>query len=366
MLAAGGAATGGLAGGRGRSRRCWRDGGRRGRARGRRRGPRGRRPARGRGGGHRGAGLVVEEHAPFLAADAGAVRGGDDQGVPARRELHGHADRHVLAGRAGLLLPRDLGAVERDPDPQRAGAPRHLAGQRDPLRGDAALVLRVGERDRERSRRGPVEGDGLEREAAQIVAVGPHELLDGRRVPERELEPPRLGRGGQEARLEHLHDAEGLEGAGGHAHVLVGIDLPGQADHALAELRVQALEREPRHAGLADLEWPREAGRRLELEQYLAAADDLRHAQVPAEVDLAAPVGREDVAAVLDPDEVVGAVAADPLVADRVGGALGLRGLGRRGQGSAQHEEAGERARNGALTASYPRHGNSVFSARPG
>src|SRR5216683_839094 len=171
---------------------------------------------RDRGGGHRGRGPVVEEHPAFLAADAGAVRGSDDQRVSPRHELHGHAERHVLARRAGLLLPRDLGAVERDRDPQRAGAARHLAGEGDPLRGHATLVLRVGERHRQRRRRGLVERDRLEGEPGQIVAVGPHELLDGRRVPERELEPPRLRRGGEEARLEHLHDAEGLEHAGRH------------------------------------------------------------------------------------------------------------------------------------------------------
>jgi NADH-quinone oxidoreductase subunit L len=302
--------------------------------------------------------------------DAGAVRGGDDHGVPSRRQLHGHAQRHVLGGStgargAGLLLARDLGPVERDRDPHRAGAARHLAGQRDPFRGHAALVLRVGERHRERRRHGAVEGDGLEGEPVQIVAVGAHELLHGRGIPEGELEPPRLGRNRQEARLEHLHDAEGLEHAGGHAHVLVGVHFPGQADEALAELRVEALEGEPRDARLADLERPGEAGRRLELEQHLAGADDLGHAQVAGEVDLAAPVGREDVAAVLDPDQVVGAVAADPLVADRVGGPLGLRGLRPRGEPGEQHEEAGEGTRNAALTASYPRHGNSLFSTRP-
>jgi hypothetical protein len=149
------------------------------------------------------------------------------------------------------------------------------------------------------------------------------------------------------------------EHAGGHPYVLIGVDPPAQADHALAELRIEALEGQPGHPRLTDRERPRESGRRLELEQHLAAADDLGHPQVAAEVDLAAAVCREHVAAALDPDQVVGAVATDPLVADGVGGALGSGRLGPGGRRHReQHRETDDGARNAAPTAWYPRHTN--------
>ena len=76
-------------------------------------------------------------------------------------------------------------------------------------------------------------------------------------------------------------------------------------------------------------------------------------------MDLTAPVGREDVPAVLDPDQVIGPVAADPFVADGVGGTVGARGLGRGRDAAEQHDEGDDGAGN-ALTAFYPRHGNGV------
>src|SRR5260370_518371 len=201
--------------------------------------------AGGGGGGRRRGGVVVEEHASFVTRGAGAVRDGHDQGVSSLGQLDGDAECDVLAGCAGLLLPGHLGTVERDRDAHGAGATRHLAGQRDALGGHPALVLRLHDAYGQRRRRGLVEGDGLEREAAQVAAVGPHELLDGWRVPEHELDPTRLRRRGEKARLEHLHDAEGLEHARGHAHVLVGAHLPRDADQPLPSLPLPALHPHP-------------------------------------------------------------------------------------------------------------------------
>jgi len=201
-----------------------------------------------------------------------------------------------------------------------------------------ALVLGVDEDDAQRGRAGPVERDGLEGEAAQVAAVGPHELLGRGGVPECELDPSRLRGRGEEAWLHHLHDAVGLEDPGGHAHVLVGLDAPAQAHEALAVLRVQGLQREPAHAPLAHLERPGGRGWRLHLEQGLAPADNLGHPEIAGEVDLPPAVGREHVARILDPDQVVGPVAPDPLVADRVARPLGPEALGPRGGGDTPQE----------------------------
>ncbi len=76
-------------------------------------------------------------------------------------------------------------------------------------------------------------------------------------------------------------------------------------------------------------------------------------------MDFPAAVGREDVAGVLDPDQVVGPVAPDPLVADRVARPLGPGRLGPRGgHGSREQHERQDRYRDGALTALHPHHGN--------
>jgi hypothetical protein len=81
-------------------------------------------------------------------------------------------------------------------------------------------------------------------------------------------------------------------------------------------------------APLPDLERPVETRRRLEVELGTALENDLREAEVFAEVNLFAAAGGEDVDVLVDPDEHVDTVGPDPLVADLVGRALGARLVG--------------------------------------
>ena len=79
-------------------------------------------PRRGRSRGHRGRGLVVEEHAPFLAADAGAVRGGDDQRVPPGASFTGTLRATSLPGVPGsccraISAPLSVTAIRSGPVP---------------------------------------------------------------------------------------------------------------------------------------------------------------------------------------------------------------------------------------------------------
>ena len=54
----------------------------------------------------------------------------------------------------------------------------------------------------------------------------------------------------------------------------------------------------------------------------------LRHHQILRQVELSVDVGGEDVLAIIDPDQIVNAIAADPALTKGVDGALGGRVLG--------------------------------------
>src|SRR5262249_58511606 len=120
-------------------------------------------------------------------------------------------------------------------------------------------------------------------------------------------------------------DAESLERTGGRDDVFVRVclprhgDVPSEVDQGARRARAPETAG---HAPLADLEGPREVRRRIEIELGPTVDDDLREAEIAAEVELPAAAGREDVDVLVDPYQDVDAVGADPLVADVVDRAL--------------------------------------------
>jgi hypothetical protein len=185
-------------------------------------------------------------------------------------------------------------------------------------------------RDGGRSRRlraaGHLPAESLE------VALGLHEALRVRRVPEEDLSelltaPPETGRDC----LDLLADPQRLEGACRGREVLGQIDLPRDVDRtreAQERPRRRGAPERAAHTPLTDVEGPGELRRRIDVELGPPVEHDLRDAEILREVEFLVPARREDVPVLLDARELPGAVGAGPLVADVIDGTLGAKGIG--------------------------------------
>jgi hypothetical protein len=229
-----------------------------------------------------------------------------------------------------------IGAVQGDDDRGQTLARGDLAPQREGIGAHALLLGYALERELYRTGGGVIETDDLESEHT----LGPLRLdvlpCLGR-VPDMVFEAPA-------ARIrEGEHDVKGLEGSREDLHVLVVDDPPADGDRERAPRAARRLPVAVLVAGLADLERPFQLDGRVEIEDAVAPlrAGDT---EILGQVDLPARPRGEDVHVLLDADQLVETVVADPLLAQRVHRPLGPR-LGLR-LGECRQEQKCERDRN--------------------
>src|ERR1700738_3235410 len=120
------------------------------------------------------------------------------------------------------------------------------------------------------------------------------------------------------------HDVEGLEGSREDLHVFVVDHSPVDGDRQRAPRAARRLPVAVLVTGLADLERPLHLDGRAEIED---AVTSLRagDAEILGQMNLPARPRREDVDVLLDADQLVEAVVADPLLAQGVRRPLGRR-----------------------------------------
>ncbi len=126
--------------------------------------------------------------------------------------------------------------------------------------------------------------------------------------------------------IDYQRYSKGLERAGDNPYLLICLDAPGESDRPTT--------RHPRESPtsgtrppLPHLKRPGQLGWWHKLRDPLALLH-LGHHEIPHEVDLSVDARGEDVAAILDPDQIVHAIAADPALTKRVGRAFCPRHLG--------------------------------------
>ena len=293
-----------------------------------------RRRRRRSGGRRRRRGLVIEERPSLLKVGAGGIDRRHQEDVLPFPELDLRDDAfegHFLAGdrsQEGFVRAGKLLAIQGDSQAGQGLARRDLADQLDLLARDPRLVLGRPESDPERLRLWTLHGDDLEVQHPD-VARGLQKLPHLGHVPHDDFVPPALPPRRRGApRTHHEGDPEGHELAGDHVNLFVGVHAPGEPGRkppGRARGPPGTLER----PDLSDLKRPAQIRRGVELHDVPAPLDP-REPQIPGEVDLGAGTGREDVAVVFDPDELVRAVQADPFLTEGIGRSFRPR-LRRRG-----------------------------------